>query len=329
MDIYVDISGLQLLASPASNTPLSTLKLGETAVDVLNVWLLNPPDTAGQPYTPAAIPSPFADLAIAGRPQDDIEPTVGIVSISQAATAVITTSGPHFLATGDTPTIAGVSGANAGTLNGSPSVTVLSPTTFSVPVNTTGNANTGGTVTTGLLFSATGFTEVGSGDTLCYQATEFNLNTAALEAYMAGETTLPVYVDIDILSADATQRRRLVMQANGLVYRAIYRGSEGVPASGSPAYPVPTSILTTGVDAAQIKRGNINVAIDANDQPVVFTTPFVAAPTTVLAWLMVPSGGAIIECAIDASTIATTGFTAVFGAATPATGYVLSWLALP
>jgi len=70
---------------------------------------------------------------------------VAITSNSIAAASVVTTAAPHGLSTGDTVTVAGVTGS-VPTINGSREITVLSPTTFSVPVTTT-TGGTGGTAT--------------------------------------------------------------------------------------------------------------------------------------------------------------------------------------
>lgn len=73
--------------------------------------------------------------------------TMPITSNSIANPTVVTTPVPHLLATGDTVLIAGVATSNP-TINGERTVTVISPTTFSVPVNVT-VAGTGGTFTRG------------------------------------------------------------------------------------------------------------------------------------------------------------------------------------
>lgn len=66
-----------------------------------------------------------------------------ISSVSTANPAVITTSLNHNLVTGDSVFISGVNGTNA--VNGGPFiVTVLTPTTFSVPIDTTATVYTGG-----------------------------------------------------------------------------------------------------------------------------------------------------------------------------------------
>ena len=62
---------------------------------------------------------------------------VGVIAYHAGQTAtVVTTTVPHGLATNDIILIAGNTGSNA-TLNGERTVTVISTTTFSVPVNCT------------------------------------------------------------------------------------------------------------------------------------------------------------------------------------------------
>jgi hypothetical protein len=68
-----------------------------------------------------------------------------VVSSSVANPSVITTQVPHGLTTGQNATIAGHTGSTP-SINASHVVTVLSPTTFSIPVNVT-VAGAGGTIT--------------------------------------------------------------------------------------------------------------------------------------------------------------------------------------
>jgi len=74
-----------------------------------------------------------------------VQPAVTVVSSSVANPTVITTLTPHYYVTGDTVTVASHTGSTPA-VDGSRVVTVLSSTTFSVPVNVT-VAGTGGTVT--------------------------------------------------------------------------------------------------------------------------------------------------------------------------------------
>jgi hypothetical protein len=73
---------------------------------------------------------------------DPAQVTVPITSNSIANPSVVTTTVPHGLTTGDIILIAGVS-TSSPTINGQRTVTVISTTTFSVPVNVT-VAGTGG-----------------------------------------------------------------------------------------------------------------------------------------------------------------------------------------
>jgi DNA-binding XRE family transcriptional regulator len=70
---------------------------------------------------------------------------VAITSNTQASPTVLTTA-THTFQTGDTVTIAGVSGSNAD-VNGSRVVTRIGATSFSVPVNCSTAGGTGGTAT--------------------------------------------------------------------------------------------------------------------------------------------------------------------------------------
>jgi len=70
---------------------------------------------------------------------------VPITSNTQASPTVVTTTVPHGYTTGDIVLIAGNSGSNA-SINGEQTVTVISTTTFSIPVNCTTAGGTGGTV---------------------------------------------------------------------------------------------------------------------------------------------------------------------------------------
>lgn len=74
-----------------------------------------------------------------------VTPAITIVSSSVANPTVITTDAPHGLATGDTVTIAGHTGSTPA-VSGALVATVLTPTTFTVPITVT-VAGSGGTVT--------------------------------------------------------------------------------------------------------------------------------------------------------------------------------------
>jgi hypothetical protein len=76
---------------------------------------------------------------------DPTTQTIAITSNSIAAASVVTTPVPHGLATNDVVLIAGVATSNP-TINGERTVTYISPTTFSVPVNVS-TGGTGGTFT--------------------------------------------------------------------------------------------------------------------------------------------------------------------------------------
>jgi hypothetical protein len=75
---------------------------------------------------------------------DNSQQVIPITSNSIANPSVVTTPVPHGLTTGDIVVIAGVA-TSSPTINGERTVTVISTTTFSVPVNVT-TGGTGGTI---------------------------------------------------------------------------------------------------------------------------------------------------------------------------------------
>lgn len=97
-----------------------------------------------------------------------------------------------------------------------------------------------------LLFSATEWELVGSGVTLHYEA-NLNLNTEALLAKFpdTDHTTrsIEALLDIELRSEDATKRESVVSLQRVLIHRDIYRGDEGVPVDGDPAYPLPEDVM--------------------------------------------------------------------------------------
>jgi hypothetical protein len=95
--------------------------------------------------------------------------TIPITSNSQASPTVVTTTVPHGLTSNHVIVISGNSGSNA-TINGERTVTVISPTTFSIPVNCTTSGGTGGTfLVANSLSGGAGYLEV----TACSGFTNF------------------------------------------------------------------------------------------------------------------------------------------------------------
>lgn len=74
-----------------------------------------------------------------------IQNTLTVTGVTTANPGVVTTAEPHNLTTGDTVVIANVGGATQA--NTTTTATVLSATTFSIPVNVSGSYTSGGTVT--------------------------------------------------------------------------------------------------------------------------------------------------------------------------------------
>ena len=106
----------------------------------------------------------------------------------------------------------------------------------------------------GLLFSATGFVEVGEGAELHYEA-ELNLNTQALAVAMAGRARLAVKVDIEIQDAGNTARIT-VPQFDAIILRDVFRGTEGIPESGDLPYPAPAQIVLRQQNGSPLQVGS-------------------------------------------------------------------------
>lgn len=109
--------------------------------------------------------------------------TKSVSGATVANPSVITTSAAHGLVTGDVVTISGVGGTT--TVNGTFVVTVLTSTTFSVPVAGVGAYTSGGTVT-----------PLGA----------INSNTAsgAAEIYFTGTAKDQYYIQVDVVSITGT-----------------------------------------------------------------------------------------------------------------------------
>jgi hypothetical protein len=99
-------------------------------------------------YAVSGTPSSPATGTITGGVTTDytLDPmnlSIPITSNSAANPSVVTTPVPHKLTTGDKILISGVAASNAD-INGARTVTVISATTFSVPVDASAHAGTGG-----------------------------------------------------------------------------------------------------------------------------------------------------------------------------------------
>lgn len=154
-----------------------------------------------------------------------------------------------------------------------------------------------------------------------------NANDNRLQAFLNGKGPTPVNAE---LVAIIDGNRLIAPNVQVTVQPRINNGAE--TSEGGPFYYTESEsdarFLSGLADGPLLKRGTAAVANAAESKAVIFSTPFTGAPTTVRAWLMVPSGGALILCDVDWSTISTNGFTAVFGAATPNGNYKLGWMAI-
>jgi hypothetical protein len=72
-----------------------------------------------------------------------------------------------------------------------------------------------------------------------------------------------------------------------------------------------------------VKHFSIALTQGQTSAAVAWQTPFGVAPTSVTAHIAMPSGGYIIECAPDWSTLTVSGVTFQFSASIPGAGYTL------
>lgn len=134
----VDMTKVLRLSAAPKGEPAS-----ETQYDITGV-----PDDDGvrQGVSLHAMEAEDADGNTQGTPVDNgfAAAAVNLTSSSVANPTVVTTATAHGLLTGDTVTIAGHS--STPTINGDRTVTVVSPTTFTVAVNVTVGGGAAGTV---------------------------------------------------------------------------------------------------------------------------------------------------------------------------------------
>jgi hypothetical protein len=241
MNIFVDVQGGQLLVNASSLTPLGALKLGATMIDsACTLTLLARTGIATAPVTPQTIPAGYSQLVLAARAVDDLgsdgAPAVAITTAAASNPCLITTGTPHGLVTGQSVTIAGLTGSTPA-IGGAYLATVESPTTFSIPVNCT-VAGAGGTAAPGgspPLFDCTSFSSSGSGTTQCYVGA-LSLNLLALIAAMVGQHTLACYLDLWVQNEDASAKFPLVLSASVVVYSAMWQGVEVAPTGPNPQF---------------------------------------------------------------------------------------------
>lgn len=132
--------------------------------------------------------------------------TVAITTSSIANPTVITTSTAHGLTSGDTVTIAGHSGSTP-TINGSRVVTVLTSTTFTIPVNVSADG-TGGTVTTGY-YAYLYPLEAGASTVKTYTVEEGVVGSTQDEWRMVGSLIDDMTLEYDALAAPGAQPWRV------------------------------------------------------------------------------------------------------------------------
>jgi hypothetical protein len=87
------------------------------------------------------------------RTNPAVYPAVNITSISATNPGVVTVSAGHDIVSNQKVIITGTSGTNASSVNAEHTATKITATTFSIPINLTGGAPTGGSYTARALFN--------------------------------------------------------------------------------------------------------------------------------------------------------------------------------
>lgn len=136
-------NGLTLGTSTAGTggTPCTTQPLDERWTRVAA-----PTQSEARP-TPSTMPLQMV------RTNKAVYPAVSITSFSAASPTVVTVAAGHDLVTGQKVIITGATGGTPGTINAEHTATVVSTTTFTVPIDLSGGAATGGTYTARALFN--------------------------------------------------------------------------------------------------------------------------------------------------------------------------------
>jgi hypothetical protein len=117
-----------------------------------------------------------------------------------------------------------------------------------------------------LLFFLDDFTEEGADGTLHYTGT-LNSATPDIAALFGtpSKTRAPALLDVDLLiTADpADGRQTIVKQRDIWIYRALWKGTEGVDPTVVPAFPLPGDILSTAdLATAGVTVGQATVDFD-------------------------------------------------------------------
>lgn len=90
-----------------------------------------------------------------------------------------------------------------------------------------------------------------------------------------------------------------------------------------------TWLATNGLplSTTAFQAGVADLALNDASKAVVFPTAFATAPAVIAVVVAPDNSGYVISLSPDSSTVSATGFTALFGAAIPASGYKLHWFA--
>lgn len=93
------------------------------------------------------------------------------------------------------------------------------------------------------------------------------------------------------------------------------------------ADPSTGSVVNGQASPQIVQRGVVALASGVFSQAVTFPVAFASTPAVVHVLIAPPSGGSYIPAVVQGGTASASGFTALLGAATPALGYTLQWVA--
>jgi SPP1 family predicted phage head-tail adaptor len=137
-------------------------------------------------------------------------------------------------------------------------------------------------------------------------------------------TDAPDYIYVTLLvpaSGDVFEVGSSLESVSGLT--AAFGAS--VPASGYKLSVISSrfDLGSAALDTPTLKVLSVSLSASDTSKAVTFVTAFGSVPRGLSVELVAPGGGAEFLVAVSIPTIAATGFTAVFGAAVPASGYSL------
>ncbi len=224
---------------------------------------------------------------------------ITITSNTQAATTVVTTATEHGFTTGDTVNIPNNNGSNAD-ISGDHVVTVLSPTTFSIPIDCTTAGGTGGTCFNTSQPSIT----VANIDLLAPLGVSGTIDLNTINLYKEFYGSVATHLDFEI----SVQRTRASGEVKTLLLMAIRISRNIIDVATLVALPLTAQLLTTitGVNAnadltGLIGGGSTNldgvVTVDMPENIAFYVADAQTMPGSIIGRIFVSVAGSPAESA--------------------------------